>query len=254
LRYIGESRTIEIVGSPAVAREVGTALGTFHQLLADLPVADLADTLPGFHVAPGYLDHFDAVVTAFGQPTTPEEAWCWDFVAEHRAWVPALEDAHARGELRQRPIHGDPKVNNLLFDAQWGTAIAVIDWDTVKPGLVQYDIGDALRSVCNRDGEETPNWQAVRFDLELGRAMLEGYLGVARAFFDAADFDYVPAAARLIAFELGLRFLTDHLEGDVYFNVTRRGQNLARALVQLQLANSVNVQFDQLQGIVRALR
>lgn len=254
LRFIGNSRTIEVVRSAAVAREVGLALGTFHALVADLPAADLADTLPGFHVTPGYLAGFDVAATEAGAPTTPEEEWCWRFIAERRTWAPELEDAHVRGDLRHRPIHGDPKVNNILFDAEWGTAIAMIDWDTVKPGLVQYDIGDCLRSSCNRDGEETANWQDVRFDLDLGRSMLEGYLGVARAFFDPADFDYVPTAARLIAFELGLRFFTDHLEGDVYFNVTRRGQNLARALVQFQLANSVDLQLEALARIVKDLR
>ena len=119
-------------------RHVPTATLLALALLADMPEGSLADTLPGFHVAPGYLAHHDRVAAAFGQPTTEDEEWCWRFVADNRAWVPVLEEALARGELRQRPIHGDPKVNNLLFDAQGGTAIAVIDWDTVKPGLVQY--------------------------------------------------------------------------------------------------------------------
>jgi Ser/Thr protein kinase RdoA (MazF antagonist) len=252
LRFIQRSRTVDVVRDAGLAREVGHALGTFHALVGDLPAEDLADTLPGFHVAPGYLAGYDRVA---GTPThTAEEGWCTAFIARNRHWVPVLERAREEGHLRLRPIHGDPKVNNILFDDETGRAIAMIDWDTIKPGLVQYDIGDCLRSSCNPDGEETANWRDVRFDLDLGRAVLEGYLSVARGFFDDADFDYIPDAARLIAFELGLRFFTDHLQGDVYFNVARRGQNLARALVQFRLAESIDESFDELTRTVRALR
>lgn len=253
-RFIGRSRTLGTVRDPAVAREVGYALGTFHSLLSDLPVDDLADTLPGFHIAPQYLEHYDRVVPSSDASLGAEEAWCARFVAAHRDWVPVLEQARERGVLRLRPIHGDPKVDNILFDDATGQAIAMIDLDTVKPGLVQYDIGDCLRSSCNPDGEETDRYQDVRFDPVLGKAVLEGYLEVARDFFDAADFAFVPDSVRLIAFELGLRFFTDHLAGDVYFNVARRGQNLSRALVQFRLAQSVDERFDELKAIVQALR
>lgn len=252
--FIPRSRAIDAVRDPAIAREVGFALGTFHGMLSDLPAAELADTLPGFHVAPGYLARYDAVAAIAGAPTSEEERWCAGFIAAHRAWVPVLEDALAAGELRARPIHGDPKVNNILFDDARDLAIAMVDWDTIKPGLVQYDVGDCLRSSCNPDGEEAADWRAVRFDLGLAGAVLEGYLAVARGFFEPADFDYVPASARLLAFELGLRFFTDHLEGDVYFKVPEHGQNLARALVQFRLAQSVDAQLGELTALVDALR
>lgn len=253
LRFIGPSRTVDAIQDPALAREVGFALGTFHALLSDLSADTLADTLPGFHIAPGYLAHYDQLAPYDHAALSAEEAWCARFVAENRDWVPVLEDAREQGLLRVRAIHGDPKVNNILFDAD-GRAIAVVDLDTVKPGLVQYDIGDCLRSSCNPHGEETEHWRDVHFDLELAESVLEGYLAVARDFFEDADFDYVPASVRLIAFELGLRFFTDHLAGDTYFKVDRRGQNLARALVQFQLAQSVHERLDDLRGIVESLR
>ena len=254
LRFIGQSQTVDAVRDPDQAREVGFALGTFHSLLSDLPISELTDTLPGFHIAPAYLARYDQVSRSTPAGSSTEETWCTRFIAEHRDWVPVLEDARERGLLRLRPIHGDPKVNNILFDAATGQAIGMVDLDTIKPGLAQYDIGDCLRSSCNPDGEETGRWQDVRFDPVLGKAVLEGYLTVARGFFDAADFDFLPASVRLIAFELGLRFFTDHLEGDVYFKVTRRGQNLARALVQLSLARSIDDRLDDLRAIVEDLR
>lgn len=253
-RFISGSKTVDTIQDPDLAREVGYALGMFHSLLSDLPPHELEDTLPGFHIAPEYLAHYDRVDLPSNADLSAEEDWCVRFIADHRDWVPVLEQARDKGILRLRPIHGDPKVNNILLDAATGQAIGVVDLDTIKPGLVQYDIGDCLRSSCNPAGEETADWQDVRFDPVLGKAVLEGYLEVARGFFDDADFDFVPESVRLIAFELGLRFFTDHLEGDTYFKVSRRGQNLARALVQFRLAQSIDERFDDLRAIVDALR
>jgi Ser/Thr protein kinase RdoA (MazF antagonist) len=253
-RFIGRSQTFETVQDSHQAREVGYALGTFHLLLGELPPEELADTLPGFHIAPEYLASYDKVALLDHSPLSADGEWCVQFIKDNRGWVPVLERAREQGVLRLRPIHGDPKINNILFDDATGHAIGMIDLDTIKPGLVQYDIGDCLRSSCNPDGEETANWRDVRFDPLLGQAVLEGYLTVARGFFSDADFDFIPESARLIAFELGLRFFTDHLAGDIYFKVARRGQNLARALVQFRLAQSIDECFDELKAIVQSLR
>jgi hypothetical protein len=129
----------------------------------------------------------------------------------------------------------------------------MVDLDTVKPGLVHYDIGDCLRSCCNSLGEETEQIEDVRFDLDLGRAILEGYLGEARQFLTAHDYAYIYDAIRLIAFELGLRFFTDYLEGDVYFRARHRRHNLTRALVQFKLVESIEEQESDIRAIVASL-
>jgi len=254
LTYVEDSRSVDVLESPQQAREVGGAVGTFHALIHDLPVAALADTLEGFHVTPRYLAQYRQALAAYGGAVSPELAWAQAFVAEREALAPLLEDALARGELRLRPIHGDPKVNNVLLDAASGAAIGLVDLDTVKPGLVQWDIGDALRSACNPLGEETGDWRSVRFDPQLAEAWLAGYLEPARGFLEEADFATIVPAIRLLAFELGLRFLADHLAGDVYFRTERPGQNLARALVQLRLCESVEAQTEELEAIVARLR
>lgn len=250
-RFISGTRTVDRVEDPGIAREVGRGLGCFHRLVADLPVSGLADTLPGFHVTPGYLARYDMVREGLPESGNSEERWCHDFIGRHRHVAPMLEDALAEGRLRIRPIHGDPKVNNILLDEGTGAAVAVIDLDTVKPGLLHYDLGDCLRSSCNPAGEEPADPGAVRFDLDLARAVLEGYMGVAGAVLGPADRDLIPASARLLAFELGLRFFTDHLEGDVYFRVEERGLNLRRARVQFRLADAIEARFDDLAAIVR---
>jgi hypothetical protein len=133
-------------------------------------------------------------------------------------------------------------------------AVGIVDLDTVKPGLVHYDIGDCLRSGCNPMGEETGEWEAVYFETDLCRAVLRGYLSTAREFLTENDFDYFFDSVRLIAFELGLRFFTDHLVGDVYFRAKRPGHNLARALVQFRLTESIEAQETVIRNIVRDLR
>jgi Ser/Thr protein kinase RdoA (MazF antagonist) len=254
LTYVEGSRTVDVLADAAQAREVGHALGTFHALIHDLPVERLADTLEGFHVTPLYLEQYQRALAEHRGPVGEELAWAQAFVAEREELATVLEEARQRGELRPRPIHGDPKVNNVLFDAGSGAAIGLVDLDTVKPGLVQWDIGDCLRSACNPLGEETEDWQAVRFEPALAEALLAGYLGAARGFLEEADYAYVVPAIRLIAFELGLRFLADHLAGDVYFRTTRPGHNLARALVQFRLTESIEEQAAALEAIVARLR
>jgi len=118
---------------------------------------------------------------------------------------------------------------------------------------VHYDIGDCLRSCCNPVGEEVTDLTTVRFDLDLCRSILEGYLSVASSFLSPADVAYLPACIRLIPFELGLRFLTDHLDGDRYFKVEARGQNLDRALVQFSLMRSIEDQYEAIESLVQQL-
>ena len=256
LSYVADTTSPDTVLSDGHAAEVGRALGGFHQMVHDLPCAQLHDTLEGFHVTPGYLRAYDLLLEQGSQAggAEPEAvAWCHRFIAQRRALAPVLEQARASGRLLQRPIHGDPKVNNVLLDSASGQAVAVVDLDTVKPGLLHYDIGDALRSGCNPAGEETTDLAEVQFDPARCRAMLTGYLELARPILSADDLELIPLAARLISFELGLRFFSDHLAGDRYFKCRHRGHNLERALVQFTLTERIEAQEHQLEQLVREL-
>jgi Ser/Thr protein kinase RdoA (MazF antagonist) len=144
-------------------------------------------------------------------------------------------------------IHGDPKLNNILFDASSGLAVAMIDLDTVKPGLIHYDLGDCLRSCCNRAGEGGA--ESVEFDVAICREVLAGYFAAAEQFLTEPDIAYLFDAIRLLPFELGLRFLTDHLAGDRYFHVTEPGQNLRRAQVQFRLVASIERQEKAIRSV-----
>jgi len=269
------------------AREVGWALGLFHRLLSDLPPARLADTLPGFHITPQYLRRYDAVlekglIKGEGKnveqpppavleqarapaphlpgphpkaplPDSPEVEYCLRFIEARRAWADVLEQAKDLGKLPLRVIHGDPKVNNFMLDTASGRAVGLVDLDTVKPGLVHYDLGDCLRSACNTLGEEIGHWEKAHFDTALCRAILKGYLSQAGDFLTPHDYDYLFDAIRLLPFELGLRFFTDYLEGDVYFKTRYPEHNLLRALVQFRLTVSIESQEKEIRILLREL-
>jgi Ser/Thr protein kinase RdoA (MazF antagonist) len=254
LSFIDNVQTFDLIHNLDHAWEVGFALGLCHNLLSDLPAAQLADTLPGFHITPHYLKQYDEILAQASACSSPEIRYASHWVEARRSLVPVLERAKAQGKLTVRPTHGDPKVNNVLLDAITGQAVSLIDLDTVKPGLVHYDIGDCLRSGCNLLGEETDRWETVRFDLGVAHAILQGYLSQAREFLSSTDWDYLFDAIRLIAFELGLRFFTDYLAGNVYFKVNHSEHNLVRALVQFKLTESIESQEAALRTIIRELR
>ncbi len=253
ITYIGAATTADVIQDDLHARELGYGLGMFHHLISDLPTHELADTLENFHIAPAYLAAFDLVVSGITPQNSSRINEAVAFIEQRRNDIDVLERACARGELKRRPIHGDPKINNVMIDEASGQAVGLIDLDTVKPGLVHYDIGDCLRSCCNRLGEETQQPWNVSFDLELCRSILEGYLAIGRSFLTQEDFRYLPACIRLIPLELGIRFLTDHLSGDHYFRTERAQHNLERAEVQFALTKSIEDQWNDLNNLIDEL-
>jgi len=259
ISFIEDAHVCETVENVAQAEAVGAGLAMFHRLISQMPVHKLADTLPGFHITPTYLAQYEQVLSQLTQlnqdspPQADQTHYCLEFIKARKSWAHVLEKAKAAEHLQLRPIHGDPKVNNMMMGDN-GAAVSLIDLDTLKPGLIHYDIGDCLRSSCNALGEETEDWQHVVFDAELAQAMLRGYLPIAKAFLTDADYEYLYDGIRLIAFELGLRFFTDYLAGNLYFKVRHPTHNLMRALVQFKLTESIEAQEGKLRHIIQALR
>ncbi len=254
ISFIDGSESIDIIQDIDHGREVGYALGKFHALISDLDPAQLADTLEGFHITPQYLDRYHQVLATYTGTVDSQVEYCLQFIQNRQEWARVLENAKDNGKLPLRPIHGDPKVNNVMICTTTQQAIGVIDLDTVKPGLVHYDIGDCLRSGCNPLGEETKEWEQVYFDVQMCRAILGGYLSQASGFLTEQDYHYLFDGIRLISFELGLRFFTDYLAGNVYFKVKYPTHNLDRALVQFKLTESIEAQEAAIRGIIQELR
>jgi Phosphotransferase enzyme family len=254
LSFIADSQSFDVMESIEQVREVGYALGTFHHLTSDLAPERLADTLEGFHITPRYFRQYEEVVAKGNIQRSLEVDYCLKFISDRKGLAHILEDAKAAGKLPLRTMHGDPKVNNILFDRQTQLAVSVIDLDTVKSGLVHYDIGDCLRSGCNPAGEETEEWQGVQFDTELCQGILQGYLSTAQSFLTEYDYAYIYDAVRVITFELGLRFFTDYLAGNVYFHVKYLEHNLLRSLVQFRLVESIESQKSVINKIIKDIQ
>lgn len=250
--YLDNTTILTKIDSYEQAKEVGRVLGYFHRLAGELDINLLHDTLPGFHITPLYLSHYDRVSQALDMEMPGESVqMCHRFIEKRRGLVYRLEQARKQGKLKVSTIHGDPKLANILFDAKGERAICLIDLDTVKPGLIHYDIGDCLRSCCNLAGaEDIDDLERVQFDVNICRAVLEGYLAEADRFLSPHDYDYLYDAIRLIPFELGLRFFTDYLEGNVYFKTDDDEQNLRRALVQFHLVQSIEKQEGKIRYII----
>ena len=247
LDFIGNTESLETISNIKQAQQTGFALGHFHRLVSDLDPLLLHDTLPGFHIAPDYLSHYHQVLMQSPMQLAPESLYCAKFIAKFQHLADELEIAKQQGLLSLRVIHGDPKLNNFLFDQHSKKIVSIIDLDTVKPGLVHYDIGDCLRSCCHK-------LESNEFDLDICTAVLRSYLSEAGVFFSDYDYHYLYAAIQLIPFELGIRFYTDYLDVNRYFRVTQHEQNLQRAADQFQLCESIMAQESTIKTLIEQLK
>lgn len=254
IAFIDTATTYDCIDSNDLAHEVGIGLGIFHDLIHDLSLESMVDTLEGFHITPNYLTQYDQISTQKSISNTPLSQYCEGFIQNRRDWASVLETAKAQGKLKLQPIHGDPKVNNVMIDTQTAQAVSFVDLDTVKPGLIHYDIGDCLRSGCNPLGEETEKFEAVTFDLERCQAILSGYTSIAQRFLSEHDYDFLYDSMRLLAFELGLRFFSDYINHNQYFKAQHPNHNLHRAVVQFKLVESIETQENEIQALVNKLR
>jgi len=238
-----------VVGGDNDAYRIGRALAGFHRLISDIDLNSLRDPLPGFHDLPGYLRKYEIVLKKQVASCLDEDlAFCRNLVNRYRKLALGLSQAEAAGGIRRQPIHGDPKCDNFLFHPN-GEGVAVIDLDTVGAGLVPYDLGDCLRSLANRAGENAGKQTEVVLDLALCRAFAAGYAAESEVPPELLQ-DYFYTGLMTVTYELAVRFLTDHLEGDVYFKAAYGGQNLEKAVAQFRLLESV---VSQEQDLTRLL-
>lgn len=253
MSYLEGTRSHHRPLHPDHAREAGRVLGRFHALLYTLDPDRMHDTRPDFHHTPRHLARMDEALAQADASRRGDELRPWlDIIDERRGGADLIERALAEGVITRRVVHGDPKLDNVLFDSERDVAVSLIDLDTVKPGVVHHDIADCLRSCSNRAGEAGAEGD-VGYDLDMCRAGLAGYFeaaGDAARDLRTAD---LYEALRLIPFELGVRFLADHLAGDRYFRTDFPGQNLQRAATQLRLSLDVERQRAEIEDEIEAL-
>lgn len=226
------------ISTPGQALSAGQTLAMFHYLLRDIEGAEIKDPLPDFHNLQFYLTLFDKVWAGRQGEASVAEEKCLAVIDRYRERADTLERARREGLLSLRPVHGDPKIDNFVFNHE-GLAVGMLDLDTVRFGLVHHDLGDCLRSTCNRAGEGGRTAD-VSFDMDLCAAILKGYFSGPGAPMPFAQRELIFDGLLLICYELGIRFFTDYLLGNSYFKVTYEGENLVRTINQFRLVDQLD--------------
>lgn len=252
--FINNARTYETVENIEHVYHAAKAFGKFQNQLSDYPSEKLIETIPDFHNTKKRYANFQKAVEEDicnrVQSLKPEI----DFVFNREKDMPVLVDKLQRGELPQRITHNDTKFNNVLIDNATGTGVCVIDLDTVMPGLALYDFGDAIRSLANTAAEDEQNISKVQFDLDTYDCFTHGYLDAARDFLTPLEMELLPFSAILMTLECGIRFLTDHLQGDTYFKIHRENHNLDRCRTQFKMVQDMESRFDEMVKVVEKYR
>jgi Ser/Thr protein kinase RdoA (MazF antagonist) len=251
--FVEGARSRDALTSPRQAFEAARAFGTFQRLLSDLPPPRLAETIPCFHDTPRRLARFREVVA--GDPANRAAAVADEiaFVLSREPLAGSLATLQTAGLLAERVTHNDTKVNNVLLDDVTGEGICVIDLDTVMPGLLLHDFGDLVRTAASPTAEDERDLSKVVVSVPMFEALAAGYLGAAGSVLSPLERGLLVVAGKLLTYEVGTRFLTDHLEGDVYFRIHRPGHNLDRARTQFTLLRSLEENEESLSRLVERL-
>jgi hypothetical protein len=251
--FIEGAKTFDLIAGPPQAYQAARAFGRFQKLTADLPPR-LHETIPGFHDTPRRYARFrealtcDVVNRASAARGEIEVALSW----ESRAAL--LVDAQRQGRLPERITHNDTKCNNVLIDDATGAGLCVIDLDTVMPGLAVNDFGEAVRTGAATAAEDERDLARVGLRLDLFEAYARGYLDAVRDLLTPAEVDHLVLAVQMMTYENGLRFLTDHLAGDVYYKIHRPGHNLDRCRTQWAMLREMECHAKEMEQIIRRYR
>lgn len=232
----------------SLAHSIGNILAIFHSRLADLDLALVKVALPGFHDLAGYLKDFDALEVTPATQSCEMTALMFQKIANYRKYTERFFNVVKEGTIYWQLTHGDPKIDNFIFE-QNELATGLLDLDTVGRGVLPHDIGDCLRSCCNRAGENSPS-STPEFDLSLCRAVLEGYFEGNAKGMSRAQAEFIFDGLFLITFELGLRFFTDHLRGNTYFKVIKDGENLTKGYRQFLLADDIHSKKEEIRELI----
>ena len=232
----------------------GRAFGRFQQLLGGYPAETLHETIPNFHNTEDRLVKFKAALAADPLGRAKDCGPEIDFVLKREADCSVALDAMRAGKLPLRVTHNDTKLNNVLMDEETHEGVCIIDLDTVMPGLVIYDFGDSIRFGANHSAEDETDLSKVNLDVDLFAAYTAAFLEGAGGSLTNEEIAYLPWGAKLMTLECGIRFLTDYIDGDHYFHISRDGQNLDRCRTQFKLVADMEARWSELETIVNQYR
>ena len=249
--YIGNTTSYQKVTSIDQMYKAGLAIADFHQSLSDFPIENLKITIKDFHnsklIYDQFLNDFQSDENGKSNEVLKESL----FFEERKKYFGIYHSLKQQGKLPLRVCHNDTKINNILFDEKTDQPIAIIDLDTVMPGIVLNDFGDAIRSGANSAFEDENDLDKVGFNFPFYESFTKGYLGKSKEFLTKEEINWLAYSPYIITMEQGVRFLHDHINGDVYFKTSRKNHNLDRARNQIKLAHEMEQKLDKMIDIVK---
>lgn len=245
----------QAITRPKDMYNLGLSVGYFSMGLSDFEAQSLFDTIPNFHNTSVRYDNFlistvNNVLRAKNNRVKEAEEEV-KFINANREIYSVIVNALMKNDIPLRVTHNDTKLNNVLFDRKTNIPRCLIDLDTVMSGSVLFDIADAIRSGANVSTEDERQFFRVKLDLNLVKEFLKGFKAGAPNFLTAKEIELLPISIKIITMELGMRYLTDYFDGDVYFNITNPDDNLVRARVQFALTKDIDAKMNQLKEIVK---
>ena len=244
--------TFEVVENPKILTSSGYAFGDLLNVISDFPVDRLNITIPDFHNTKKRLDHFFKIVNADENNRAKDVKDEIKIFEKYHDFCCKLTDMAEADVLPLRPVHNDTKYNNILLDKDTLQPVCVLDLDTIMPGLVAHDFGDAIRFAANRAPEDETDLSKVYLDMDYFKEFTKGFTDAIGQSMTAKEIETLAFGAPTITFELASRFLADHIDGDKYFAVHRENHNLDRARCQLKLATDMMDKLDLMCGFVEA--
>lgn len=253
--FIEGAHTVDRVTDESQALQTALAFGDFQASLADLPGGRLQETIPNFHHTRSRFENLRQAIANDAAGRVHEVQPEIDFAFAREADADVLINLIAKGKISERVTHNDTKINNVMLDDQTNQAVAVIDLDTVMPGSPLYDFGEMARTSASSTDEDDPQPENMRFELPYFRALVKGYLASAvGSVLNSLECEHLGFAAKLMAYENGLRFLTDYLEGDTYYKIAHPRHNLDRTRTQFALVESIESQTEAINTIIAEAR
>ncbi len=247
--FIENSICHETVENSNQLFEAARAFGRFQNMLADFPAEKLHETIPDFHDTRKRFENLKRAISENKAGRLDSVRKEVEFALAREADTGVIVDAIADGSVPTRVTHNDTKLNNVMFDAKTDKAVCVIDLDTVMPGSLLYDYGDALRFGASTGAEDEVNLDKIEFDLELFEAFTNGFLREVGSNLTQRERELLPFSAKLLTYECGIRFLTDYLEGDTYFKIHREHHNLDRCRTQFKLVADMEKKMSEMEAI-----
>lgn len=248
--FIDNIFCLQAIEKPEHFYESAKSFGKFMKQLSDFPVETLYETIPRFHDTPNRLENLKIAIKEDKASRAKQVKDEINFALARESDCNYLTSKLANGELPLRVTHNDTKLNNILFDKQTEKGLCVVDLDTIMPGLCANDFGDSIRYGATTAAEDEPDTSKMHFDIKLFELYTKGYLEVAGDILTLEEKKSLVWGAKLMTLECGIRFLTDYLNGDIYFKVNHENHNLDRARTQFKLVYEMEENFDKMIEIV----